>query len=39
MTVFNVDGVGDVPAILIITKRKKCIFLKQIIKFSMRKDL
>ena len=39
MTVFNVDGVGDVPAILTITKRKKCIFLKQTTKFSMKKDL
>ena len=26
MTVFNVDGVGDVPAILTITKRKKMYF-------------
>ena len=26
MTVFNVDGVGDVPAILTITKRKKNVF-------------
>ena len=26
MTVFNVDGVGDVPAILTITKRKKMYY-------------
>ena len=39
MTVFNVDGVGDVPAILTITKKKKIIILKQITKFLMRKDL
>ncbi|OUU49121.1 MAG: hypothetical protein CBC28_02755 [Flavobacteriaceae bacterium TMED68] len=26
MTVFNVDGVGDVPAILTITKRKKIYY-------------
>ena len=38
MTVFNVDGVGDVPAVLIIDKEKRFTILKLIIKFLRRKE-
>ena len=38
MTVFNVDGVGDVPAVLTIGKKKKCIIRKLIMKFLTRKE-